>query len=912
MTCKTVLVDARNYHQLESQIVEAVTKAGLIGVDLETEDSGRHDGLNQFMRVDEDGRKAKGRKLVFDINRTTICGLSLYPDGHDTAYYFNLNHADKQNRLPWKTVEAILKLKSKAQYFICHNAPFEITMMKKCYDFDLEDVVCTLQMCVSAYGPDEYSMDRFLAAGLGAIAKLLPQASRKFAAWDPMQEMNSEQAELFHKVVAKESDAEWSYNGFVNSITWGYGLKQAVKSWFGYQMQTFEETLGDNVHMGQLTGEQVVSYGCDDAYWCVRLFHRVLQYMQQTNPKVIKTFFEQENPMIYVYSEIWRDGIRIDRDAVETKRQEERAKTAEVVRSLKAAIRDLLPFDEKPHEGLMKREEWYQKNWQTYRNRLTMLAQIPDVADDYQQCRQISGAVSNAWSEERGDRKSNGPNLTHYMTMRTMLYDLMRQKCIVEQGKVQSDAAARGKLREKIGLRLKELKSMDDFVFADEIKHLETCEKIFEALNSLAGIEQRMKLYLTPYTMLIDPDTSRMYPVVTSQLATRRMAGSVPNTMQLAKHNPESAYIRGFYLPDELNSTVSSNAIRAYDDHVIVSIDWSQIELVLIGDFSGDPEFARVYGKIPYDDLHLGTAAMILSAIYDVEVTEEMFKSLATMPDDVRSPFGFPLVDHTGREMTPKEAYKWNRGTPGGKGGNFGYWYSGALSSVAAARGVGPDLMWKMTEAYRARFAVAEQWRVNTIEQACMNGYVELPDGHRRYKFECTPQWMDLFRERFAAYNDPGIFKFGNAIVKKINARAKNQAVNALIQGSCATIAKRSILKIRQEIKAGGWDARFKMPIHDELVWSVNRREAADFIEMAKGIMCNHPDIIKTLPMNATASVGRTFQPYSKAAPKGQIELDEAPALPFVPPEKVGKKLDRAEIEAAIDYLFWEEKKAAA
>ncbi|WP_163306730.1 hypothetical protein, partial [Enterobacter ludwigii] len=38
--------------------------------------------------------------------------------------------------------------------------------------------------------------------------------------------------------------------------------------------------------------------------------------------------------------------------------------------------------------------------------------------------------------------------------------------------------------------------------------------KVIDCLTRLAGVEQRMKLYLTPYSMLVDPETGRMYPQV--------------------------------------------------------------------------------------------------------------------------------------------------------------------------------------------------------------------------------------------------------------------------------------------------------------------------------------------------------------------------------------------------------------
>ena len=65
------LVDARNVHVLE-EIKAKINQMGQpVGFDIETHDAGRHEGLNQFMKLnkdDEDYRNPK--KLVFDIKFT--------------------------------------------------------------------------------------------------------------------------------------------------------------------------------------------------------------------------------------------------------------------------------------------------------------------------------------------------------------------------------------------------------------------------------------------------------------------------------------------------------------------------------------------------------------------------------------------------------------------------------------------------------------------------------------------------------------------------------------------------------------------------------------------------------------------------------------------------------------------------
>src|SRR3546814_2395619 len=90
-------------------------------------------------------------------------------------------------------------------------------------------------------------------------------------------------------------------------------------------------------------------------------------------------------------------------------------------------------------------------------------------------------------------------------------------------GKVGSDAEVRGRMM------LRAQKDGD-----------KQTEEVLTSLQEMAEIEQRMKLYLTPYTQLMDPETSRIYPSVSSKLATLRLAASFPTPMQLAKQDRKS------------------------------------------------------------------------------------------------------------------------------------------------------------------------------------------------------------------------------------------------------------------------------------------------------------------------------------------------------------------------------------
>ena len=951
---RTILVDARNPKVIE-EIRALIQRSEWIGYDLETEDSRRHDGLTKFCKFNDEGYKSKTSKTVFDWRRTTICGASFYSEEQpDVAYYINFGHSDVENRLPVSLLKELLKSLPEGSHFVAHNAAFEITVTKAVLDFDFRpgSIVCTLTQAVSAYGPDTYSLDAWQAAGQGAIGTLIDQLIRaSTAGWNrETGEMSPALSELVFKIIGKSSKAAFSWNGFVNSIAYGYGLKQAVRSHFGVQMQTFEETLDGEAHMGMVSGEQVASYGADDAYWAIRLFRHLLTFMiRNGGPALVNTFFKQENCMPAVFASIAIGGMRVNMPAIRQRTEAERANAAKIVREMKAALKDF-NWPEELNPELLKRETWYVKNAATYRARVQAWLDQPDGEDDYQQLLQVRGPVTNGWAAEQGvsEKTLTGVNLSHYMPVRTILYDLLGCKVVVSKGKVASDGEARGRIvdRLKDGKHLNKDQLVDAFigvqselsirisaggedglaaqVVFDEndarwarieaaekparedlepfaLHHNRQALKAIDCLNRLSGVEQRMKLFLTPYGMLTDPETGCMYPQVTSMLATRRMACSFPNAMQLGKRG-EAAYVRGFYEGD-------------YDDHLIISLDWSGVELVEIGEFSGDPEFFKAFGQIPHQDLHAGTATALL-ALDCPGMTLELFKTLKGMTS-----WNEWLSEHQGkadrlpRLMTnlkgellesPKAYGYWR--TVFGKEANFNYFYSGWLATIGERAGWSQQKTADATDAYRAQFPVAEAWRVQQISDANRNGFVTLPDGHRYVRYEATDLWAADWCDKFllqtlGSENYNAVIRF---IMRKIQKRAGNQTVNALIQGTCATLAKRSIVRTIKYFQSLGWtnrEFRFLVPIHDELVWSVHQDLAVPFIRNAHRIMIDHGDIFKNCKLDSSPAIGVTFEPWNeKKAYGGQIELFE-PEAAVVGKERAGKRLDDQGILDVVEYL---------
>lgn len=603
----TILLDRRNYETELPRIVKAVAACQFCGLDVETQDDARHAGLNLFMKVNEDTRKRAGnKKLVFDHRRTVMTGFSVYPEGCDRAWYINLAHADVENRLTWDEVKRILDARPANGFWLSHNAPFELVMFAACHGLDLDNVICTMQLSVTAFGDDVYDIDLFKTQGLnhmdhwpmammcaaqkggveremvwqltsearadlkvlglrsmpddlrsayleamkvahpdkgGAPGKAeLVNAAYERLKGDNWEEVEDEESsrrrfnrdvdEIIGKICTKEADSSACYNGYVYDLAYGHGLKQLVQRIFGHQMGTFRETIGDNAHMGQLTGEQVREYGAEDAYWVVPLFRWLLDYVARTSPNALDTFFTQENPMIYVYADLWRGGMRVNLPAIEARRVAERAEYANLLRSLRAALRGCKTFPEQPNPELVKRQPWYVSGYSRYRAKIQKFMDYEDVDDDFEEVCRVKGAVSTAWIGERGG-VTDDFSVMHYMPVRTMMYDLLGGKLQFKMGKLTSDGEARGRL--KIWL---------------EENDPDPCKlQVMDCLAAMAGVETRMKLYLTPYVHLTDPETGKLYPTVNSLLNTRRLGASTPNPMQLAKRG-ESTYVRGFFEGD--------------------------------------------------------------------------------------------------------------------------------------------------------------------------------------------------------------------------------------------------------------------------------------------------------------------------------------------------------------------------
>ena len=838
-----ILVDNNNIKTWDEWICEKfATTNGLCGFDIETANRNAHSGIKKLMKIDDEGF-SHGKKLLFDYKRTKITGCSFY-FGHAEgmiALYVNFNHADAHNRIDisylFKWLDAC---KANNGTLIIHNVQYEYAVILGSYGYTLPNTLCSLQLCVTAYGPDEYKKSDLPMAVSSAIRPLISEIERAFSDHE-YGSLTFKQSEVLGKFCSKQGKAAHSYEGIVKSICFGYGLKKAVKTWFGHQMSEFKDVLGDAPDMEGLTGPEVLNYGAEDAIWAYRLFFRIYNYLQQTNPDVIKTYLDVENPITRVFAETTVGGMKVNHPAILESQIDKRKDVAKVLIAFKQAMRLVMPQQLPPmNQYMLKYEKWYKEtSHQKYFELLTDWLKSPDDVSDFEICTQVSCATGNAWLEdEQGPNAKNKGKLSinHYMAMRYVLFVIMGLPVKAVGGKIQSDKDARKEM----------------------LAEIEGGNIILEAYELLGSAEQAFKLYITPYLCLVDPESGKMHPVMSSMLATRRTSCSNPNGQQLAKRG-DSVFVRGYYQADD-------------PDSVIVSADWSAIELVGVAANSQDPEFIAAYGQRPHADLHSSAAAGVLKQSMEEFMARTDKKDMRTIL---------------------------------GKGSNFEYWYSGWLASTAKRMGWNMDQTAEAVKGYVEKFPVAERWRLTLIENLKNKGYVKIADHHTRTRFEATEEWHDMLWQVFSSYGSSAIMAFAREALKRLQRRSWNQGVNFAIQGLCAGLAKKTILKINSEAEKRGFKARFLLLVHDEVLYSVPRSEAAAFCDFLYEQMIEDCEMFPNVKLDSSVAVGYTFQPFDAVkAPFGQIELMEMQkGVPVIDPSRKDAKATPEEREAIINYL---------
>jgi DNA polymerase-1 len=256
--------------------------------------------------------------------------------------------------------------------------------------------------------------------------------------------------------------------------------------------------------------------------------------------------------------------------------------------------------------------------------------------------------------------------------------------------------------------------------------------------------------YVDALPDLVNPKTGRIHASFNQTVAsTGRLSSSDPNLQNIPVRREQGRQIRQAFIPEP--------------GWVLLTADYSQIELRLLAHFCGDAGLRRAFAE--NRDVHAAVAAQIFN-VSEAEVSAEQRRMAKTV--------------------------------------NFGVIYGISPRGLGQRLGMTDEAAAKFIDAYFARYPKVQEYQARVLNDARRTGYVGTILGRRR-KF------------------DPTAIR-SNSTYQQRN-QAEREAINMEIQGSAADLMKLAMLNVFRRLKREERQARMLLQIHDELVFEVPPKE---------------------------------------------------------------------------------------
>lgn len=237
---------------------------------------------------------------------------------------------------------------------------------------------------------------------------------------------------------------------------------------------------------------------------------------------------------------------------------------------------------------------------------------------------------------------------------------------------------------------------------------------------------------------------------------TGRLSSSNPNLQNIPIRTEEGNKIR--------NAFCSQNK----ENNLILSADYSQIELRLLAHVSGDEHLINAFNSDI--DVHTLTASKVFGV--DVEnVTKDMRRKAKAV--------------------------------------NFGIIYGQSRYGLAKALNISNTQAQEFIDKYFESYPKIKQYMQDKIDFANENGYVETLLGRKRF----------LLAE----------LQSSNYQIREFAQRA---AINQPLQGTAADLIKQAMIEVDKQITAKGLKAKMIMQVHDELVFELPKEELEELKQL--------------------------------------------------------------------------------
>ncbi|HBB32312.1 MAG TPA: DNA polymerase I [Cyanobacteria bacterium UBA8803] len=294
------------------------------------------------------------------------------------------------------------------------------------------------------------------------------------------------------------------------------------------------------------------------------------------------------------------------------------------------------------------------------------------------------------------------------------------------------------------------------------LEKLQGDHPIIDAILEHRTLSKLKSTYVDALPALVRPDTQRVHTDFNqTATSTGRLSSSNPNLQNIPIRTAFSRQIRKAFLPQ--------------NGWLLVSADYSQIELRILAHLSQEPVLVETYRQ--NEDIHAVTAKLLFEK----------------------------------EKVTPEERRL-------GKTINFGVIYGMGAQRFAREAGVssaeGKTFIDRLKQRYPLVFAYLEQMK----REAIAKGYVETILGRRRY-FEFSSEKL----RKYQGSNPQDINLDKIKDLEQYDAGLLRAAANAPIQGSSADIIKIAMVKMHEVLQ--NYQARLLLQVHDELVLEVPPQE---------------------------------------------------------------------------------------
>ncbi|MBE7712977.1 MAG: DNA polymerase I [Cyanobacteria bacterium SIG26] len=304
---------------------------------------------------------------------------------------------------------------------------------------------------------------------------------------------------------------------------------------------------------------------------------------------------------------------------------------------------------------------------------------------------------------------------------------------------------------DKLGLKTgKKRGKLKNSTSAEVLATLAEEHEIARLLIEYRKYSKLKSTYTDALPLLIDPKDNRVHTTFNQTVTTTgRLSSSNPNLQNIPIRTEEGNKIRQAFVPADK------------ENYLIMSADYSQIELRILAHVSGDANLIAAFNS--GEDVHTVTA----SKVFEVPINE----------------------------VTKDMRYK-------AKAVNFGIVYGQTKYGLAKALEIKAEEAEQFIDKYFATYPRIKDYMHNMMALVEEKGFVETIFGRKRYLED--------------EINSP------NAMIREF---AKRASINQPMQGSASDLIKLAMIDFSNKLKEYNLKSKMILQVHDELVVEVYKPE---------------------------------------------------------------------------------------